>query len=134
MGIGYVMRINTQCPLCKSNIECLSSLYKQTEICSSEQLTVAQMSPKFAHTQSFLPARNGDPQTIGLYEVKFNVTCDTCGLVFTVPFVLEQTTSTLHIDEVEDEEENPDETLLRNPEILRQYLLLTEEQKEGGFK
>jgi hypothetical protein len=102
----------------------MKSLYKQTEICSPDQLTIATMSPKFAHTQSFLPARNGDPQTIGLYEVKFNVTCDTCGLVFTVPFVLEQTTSTLHIDKFEDEEEEEDTNPDEIPEILQQWLLL----------
>ena len=126
--MGHIMTINTQCPLCKSDIKVMKSLYKQTEICSPDQLTIATMSPKFSHTQLFLPTINGDPQTIGLYEVKFNVVCDTCGLVFTVPFVLEKTTSTLHIDKFEDEKEeedtNSDEVPDDVPGILQQWLLL----------
>lgn len=115
--MDYVMTINTQCPLCRADIRCIKSLYKQTEICSPEQLTIANMSPKFSHTQSFLPARNGDLQTIGVYEVKFDVICDTCGLVFTVPFVLEQTTSTLRIEKIDDDDNVEDKPIFSKDEI-----------------
>lgn len=122
--MGYIVEINTDCPLCRSNIKCSKSLYKQSELYNTSNLVynTGSLVKAVPSAKYYQPTyENGVSRTKATYETSFEIECPYCGLVFVVPFKLSQATSTLQVTYIKDDN-GDDQPIIDRDDIPRQLI------------